>query len=653
MPTQEEEIVVTPLKTSVAVETSQSESENPTQVSTDVRKGHSRGKKKVDNSSVDSSDMSGLDNLIPTSPSKPKRKSSSAINKDGEVKSVRKSIRKSSPKSTTRKSSAKKVSDSSSSSRKKSRTPSSLPPSLANEDSTTSVSFIPRESVSPNVESKPTTPVGLSTKSSSKQFKEVNHNVLKEVIQMTEQIKKSSAVEETSNPTPVESVEEKKEVSTTPTSDSTPVQGEVDKASPASEEKKDAKTEVKTDTKKDVGIDAKAEVKVNQKTGKSTRGKRGKRREKKVPTPQPAKSGNSTQVQSDKKVKGEKKPNPAPNQNQKQKGNQAKKRNRSRRPVPVPPKMSNARFSDKVFQNSSEALSRVLVRKEQKALLKNNLHGEVLDADVPLDPTQPSNVQVTHGKDAMTPTQTMKMPKVPPETRPGRAAMFGNVPMNPIHYEPRHKAEDYSRAYLREKVFIDSDSAQRLFESTYDEVNVSFSVLTSVLRRFDKSTFNKTEKQIISELTKIQQHFIYAIEEISKTIEQCVPEENRRVAYHDHEREYEVPIHTPYSLRFITCVALFDRYVSRLNAALITGLIDYDNLDSCTRTASDILRNFVRNTVMLRYRSIRDLTAKSGRKTEIKRAAQMAEKAAKEDKVTTSDPHPVAKRQNAKSENRK
>ena len=31
----------------------------------------------------------------------------------------------------------------------------------------------------------------------------------------------------------------------------------------------------------------------------------------------------------------------------------------------------------------------------------------------------------------------------------------------------------------------------------------------------------------------------------------------------------------------------------------------------------------------------------------------MAKKAAKEDKVTTSDPHPVAKRQNAKSENRK
>ncbi len=620
---------------------SQSEtvSGEPAQVSTVEKKNTSRTRKKTSaKSSLDSPEVTTLDTLIPAAPSKPRRKSSTSTSEeDGKVKSARKSSRKSSPKSASRKSS-RKVSNTSSSPKRMSETPSGISPSLANEDSTSPVSSIPRESVSLDVDSKPATLVGLSAKSSSSKTKEVNHKVLKEVHAMTEQIKKSFAVEESGNPTEVQ----KEEAVAIPNHDSTQVKEEV-ATQPA--HPSEAKESAKTDPE------------VSKKSGTSTRDKREKKKTKKSPLPQSAtqekKNDGSTQVQGEEKGKGEKKIHPAPVQNQKQNRNQAKRRNRSRRPVPVPPKMSKARFSDKVFQNASEALSRVLVRKEQKALVKFNLQGEVLDADVPLNSTQPNNVQVTHGKDAMTPPQTMKMPKVPPETRPGRAAMFGNVPMNPIHYEPRHKAEDYSRAYLREKVFIDSDSAQRLFESSYDDVNVSFSVLTSVLRRFDKSTFNKTEKQIIAELTKIQQHFIYAIDEISKTIEQCVPEENRRVAYHDHEREYEVPIHTPYSLRFITCVALYDRYISRLNAALITGLIDYDNLDTCTRTASEILKGFVRNTVMLRYRSIRDLTAKSGRKTEIKRATQMAEKAAQEDKITTSDPHPVAKRENAKSENRK
>ena len=297
------------------------------------------------------------------------------------------------------------------------------------------------------------------------------------------------------------------------------------------------------------------------------------------------------------------------------------KNNRSRNV----PKMSNARFVDKVFQNSSEALSRALVRKEQKQLLD-----QVLDADVPIN----------HKQDAQTPTQVMKMPKVPPSTRPGRAAMFGNVPLSPLQYEPRHKSEDFSKAYLREKVYLDTDQAQRLFENCYDDINVSFSILATVLRRYDKDAFNRTEKTIIAELTRIQEHFRKGLTDVASSLDECVKEENRRVAFHDHEREYVVPIHTPYSLRYITCVTLYDKYVSRLNAALITGIVDYDSFDSCLRAANTILQQFRHDAIIIRHRTLRDLRNHSGRRTEIKRAEQMAEKSAQEERMETTDPHP-------------
>ena len=288
-------------------------------------------------------------------------------------------------------------------------------------------------------------------------------------------------------------------------------------------------------------------------------------------------------------------------------------------------KMSNARFVDKVFQNSSEALSRALVRKEQKQLLD-----QVLDSDVPIN----------HSHDAKAPTQVMKLPKVPPETRPGRAAMFGNVPLSPLQYEPRHKSEDFSKAYLREKVYLDTDQAQRLFENCYDDVDVSFSILATVLRRYDKDAFNRTEKTIINELTRIQEHFRKGLTNVASSLDECVKEENRRVAFHDHEREYVVPIHTPYSLRYITCVTLYDKYVSRLNAALITGIVDYDSFDSCLRAANTILQQFRHDAIIIRHRTLRDLRNHSGKRTEIKRAEQMAEKSAQEERMETTDHHP-------------
>lgn len=310
---------------------------------------------------------------------------------------------------------------------------------------------------------------------------------------------------------------------------------------------------------------------------------------------------------------------------------------RNKRPQP---RMSNARFSDKVFQNSSEALSRALVRKEQRAILEN-----VLDADEPI-----RTIPVVHKKDASIPPQVMKNPKVPPETRPGRAAMFGNIPLDPLQYEPRHKSEDFSKAYIRERVFLDSDQAQRLFENCYDEVNVSFSIMTTVLRRFDKPAFLTAEKKINADITQIQDHYRKGLTDVATSLNECVKEENRRVAYHDHEREYTVPIHTPYSLRFITCVTLFDKYVSRLNAALITGIIDYDSFDACLKAASGILQNFRHEVVMMRHSLIRDLRSRSGRKTEVARAEQIAEHSARQEKVETTDPHPTSKNATEKKE---
>lgn len=282
-------------------------------------------------------------------------------------------------------------------------------------------------------------------------------------------------------------------------------------------------------------------------------------------------------------------------------------------------------FTQKVFEDSSEALSRALVRKEQKALLFTEL-----DPDVP----------VKHSKESKVPAKIMKLPKVPPETRPGRAAMFGNIPLDPVKYEPRHKSEDYSKAYLKESVHLDSDQAQRLFENCYDDINISFSILATVYRRFDPKGFLETEKKFVSDLSRIQEHFRQGINDVAVSLNECVKEENRRVAFHDHEREYVVPINTPYSLRFVTCLTLYDRYVSRLNAALITGIIDYDGFDECLKSSGDVLQKFRKDVILLRHRLMKELRSKSGEKAEVKKAEQIAQRSIMGDVIQTDDPHP-------------
>lgn len=245
------------------------------------------------------------------------------------------------------------------------------------------------------------------------------------------------------------------------------------------------------------------------------------------------------------------------------------------------------------------------------------------------DANHPVNVPVSHAGDSKVPPQVMKLPKVPPETRPGRAAMFGNAPLDPVQYVPRQKSQDFSKAYLKEVVYVDSDTAQQVLESSYHHTNKNLSIIMTVLRHYDKKSFREVQKLILLRLSEIETHFNSRIAEVTAQLEKFVPEENRRIAFHDVQRHYTVPISTPYSLKYITCIRLLDRLIGRLEAQHISCLLDIDELESAVKNEREILFKFARQVFHERENRLIDARKHSnpGLANEISREEMRAEQA--------------------------
>lgn len=242
--------------------------------------------------------------------------------------------------------------------------------------------------------------------------------------------------------------------------------------------------------------------------------------------------------------------------------------------------------------------------------------------------TVPPSMSVKHTKAKVTPTQTMKLPKVPPETRPGRDAMFGNAPLDPVEYIPRQKSEDYSKAYLKEMVYADSQCAQQVIEASFTHTNKNLSIICTVLRIYDKNSFNEAADLIDEKLSSLESYYISRIDAVTEELESCIEEENRRVAFHDRQRSYLLPISTPYSLRYITCIKLLDRLVSRLEAKKLVGLIGYTDFDKTIEVERSLLFTFAREVYHERLNRLIDARKKviPGVANEIARAEQLAAK---------------------------
>lgn len=197
------------------------------------------------------------------------------------------------------------------------------------------------------------------------------------------------------------------------------------------------------------------------------------------------------------------------------------------------------------------------------------------------------------------PRQVMRVRHMPSEQR-----RYGS---NPIYYvdqdvptlkrQERNRPSDYSRAYLLKPVIIYSDAAQRYFERYYEQTDQNLIVVTLVLEIIGNAELVQRIDRTLQESFKAIKSLL--IDFIGK-LQAASPQDENQIASYDHKREYQLPLHTPYSSEFITIVELFDRVNARLDAAWVNGKISSEMRRQQVRDWLRAINDFARGIYELR-----------------------------------------------------
>lgn len=203
----------------------------------------------------------------------------------------------------------------------------------------------------------------------------------------------------------------------------------------------------------------------------------------------------------------------------------------------------------------------------------------------------------------------------------------------------RYRSEDFSRAYLKKPLTLYSDSAQRFFERSYEVTDQNLIGLTLVLEvNADKDLVQRTEDELRKKFSDMKAKLINCINLLKKMHNEAGATD--QIAGYDHKRDYELPLHTPFSSEFITCIELFDRIMARVDAAWVSGIMPTASRSELSRKWLQEMQTFarsfytMRNNATAEAKRIRDEEAKR-RAEEAKAKAEAQAKAEAEAKAQT------------------
>lgn len=225
-------------------------------------------------------------------------------------------------------------------------------------------------------------------------------------------------------------------------------------------------------------------------------------------------------------------------------------------------------------------------------------------------------------KPAARPRQVMRVRHMPSEQRRFGASpiYYADQDVPVLEREFRSRPQDYSRAYLLKPVVLYSDSAQRFYERSYEQTDQNLIVVTLVLEIIGSpelvERMNKTLEESFSAIKTL------LIDFIGKLQAACPPDADQ-IASYDHKREYQLPLHTPYSSEFITIVELFDRVNARLDAAWLSGTISGATRRQQVRDWLNAINDFARGIFELRRTALREASQR-GRGQDARRIEQQA-----------------------------
>lgn len=138
----------------------------------------------------------------------------------------------------------------------------------------------------------------------------------------------------------------------------------------------------------------------------------------------------------------------------------------------------------------------------------------------------------------------------------------------------RRGAADFSRAYLKKEFFVYSNAAQNFFERNYEPVDRTLIVTSAIYTLTGGREAGDAAVAKVHELfTSVQQMLEEAIANTRQVLKDGGVTDDE-VSSYDHKRFYTPPVHTPFAMRFLSIVSLYDRLIARIESCWINGIID-------------------------------------------------------------------------------
>lgn len=210
---------------------------------------------------------------------------------------------------------------------------------------------------------------------------------------------------------------------------------------------------------------------------------------------------------------------------------------------------------------------------------------------------QPQNTQNAQQEQTRRPTRrgrtTSRRNRRPFNFR--RLDIYADESVPRVTFETRRGEKYRSHAYLKQDLCLQSDRAQIFFENFYEFLNETLinNTLTYGRKKVSERFAAQVTKDIDDLFTGLENEMQSAIGELKRIAnEHHIPEQTQIPSY-DNKRNYEIPLHTPHSARFLMLVLLFDEIIARSEGLWLMKLISHQTRSALIQTWERKLRSLI------------------------------------------------------------
>lgn len=287
----------------------------------------------------------------------------------------------------------------------------------------------------------------------------------------------------------------------------------------------------------------------------------------------------------------------------------------------------------KTINAHSTAMERSLAAARKKNVRKGN-------------PRQMMHFRPARGTEARLP---------PAERRKQREAYLEWVNTSPydpsipyVKRESRRATEDWSYPVMADSYAFLSDPAQRIFENSFQAVDRTLLIVSSVCGKLGSPTLAQSFMDRINTAVTGMERSIEddGVAKCMSLMDANNIPADKRLAAFDHKREYGVAMHTPEMARFCQCVGLFDMLMSRIDALWFQRIITAEQCQQLKSLWYHRFTTFVHSLHALRNEAFSEAKRRGHKQTaaaEIQAVERATEKTKMEVRDVATGNHPEQK----------